>query len=315
MLGSNVLDIAIGLAFIYALMSLAASALQELIAAALRLRAKTLADGVANLLRDDEMTQKVYEHGLVASLALAGQKPSYIPSRSFALALLDAFAPANNNSVRTVEELRKGLGSLPDGQLKQALSSLLEESDANTEEFKRNVEIWFNNAMDRVSGWYKRRTQLILLAIAVITARGLTVDSVRIARTLARDSVLRASLVAQAEQFGRAPSPPNTSGTNGATGLQAVQEQAANLVRQVGTVAGMGVPLSWSREMRTDDGLGIAAHVAGWVLSALAISLGAPFWFDLLNKFMTIRGAGKAPEEKPKPPKKIPQPQEPGKAS
>jgi hypothetical protein len=53
-------------------------------------------------------------------------------------------------------------------------------------------------------------------------------------------------------------------------------------------------------------------HIIGWLLTGFAASLGAPFWFDLLNKFMNLRSAGKAPEEKPKKPKKQPKPLGPG---
>jgi hypothetical protein len=35
----------------------------------------------------------------------------------------------------------------------------------------------------------------------------------------------------------------------------------------------------------------------GWLLTGMAISLGAPFWFDLLNKFMVVRSTIK-PQEK-----------------
>jgi hypothetical protein len=38
--------------------------------------------------------------------------------------------------------------------------------------------------------------------------------------------------------------------------------------------------------------------VCGWLLTALAASLGAPFWFDMLSRFVNIRNAGKAPSEK-----------------
>jgi hypothetical protein len=34
-------------------------------------------------------------------------------------------------------------------------------------------------------------------------------------------------------------------------------------------------------------------------MTVLAISVGAPFWFDLLDRFTIVHG-GKAPEEKPK---------------
>jgi len=50
----------------------------------------------------------------------------------------------------------------------------------------------------------------------------------------------------------------------------------------------------------------------GWILTTLATSLGAPFWFDILKKFMTVRSAGRAPEEQPTAPKEVPQPREPG---
>jgi hypothetical protein len=39
----------------------------------------------------------------------------------------------------------------------------------------------------------------------------------------------------------------------------------------------------------------VAAHIPGWVLTIVAVSLGAPFWFDTLNRFMSLRAAGKAP--------------------
>ena len=56
---------------------------------------------------------------------------------------------------------------------------------------------------------------------------------------------------------------------------------------------------------------GLHCLVAG-LLVALAASMGAPFWFDMLNKVISIRSAGKAPEESPKPPKDVPVPLEPG---
>lgn len=42
----------------------------------------------------------------------------------------------------------------------------------------------------------------------------------------------------------------------------------------------------------------VISHLFGWLLSIAAISLGAPFWFDTLSRFINLRGAG--PAEKPK---------------
>ena len=39
------------------------------------------------------------------------------------------------------------------------------------------------------------------------------------------------------------------------------------------------------------------SRLLGWIITALAVSVGAPFWFDTLNRFMNIRNAGRAPDE------------------
>ena len=56
----------------------------------------------------------------------------------------------------------------------------------------------------------------------------------------------------------------------------------------------------------------MASVALGWLITAFAVSMGAPFWFDLLNKFVNIRASGKAPEEEPKAPKEVPAPKEAG---
>ncbi len=62
----------------------------------------------------------------------------------------------------------------------------------------------------------------------------------------------------------------------------------------------LGIPLGWkSRPSNAGDWWN---KLAGLALTAFAVSLGAPFWFDLLNRFMNIRAGGKSPEEKAKPP-------------
>ena len=60
---------------------------------------------------------------------------------------------------------------------------------------------------------------------------------------------------------------------------------------------------------------GWLSRIVGWLLTIIAVSLGAPFWFDLLNRFITIRASGKAPEEAPKAPKDVPAPLEPGESA
>ena len=74
------------------------------------------------------------------------------------------------------------------------------------------------------------------------------------------------------------------------------------------------VPVGWTSNALKDlDSFERwAEKIVGLLFTGIAVSLGAPFWFDMLNKVMNIRASGKAPEEKPKTPQVVPQPKAPG---
>ena len=295
MFGSTILDVAIGIVFIYLLVSLVISAINELIAALLKSRAKNLSKGIQVLVQDPSQngwTARLYEHPLIASLSAPNSKPSYIPSRTFALALLDLIAPATTDGTRTVADLKTGLAKLP-GPLQRTLTTLLEEAQHDAERLKKQIEIWFNNGMDRASGWYKRKTQWIQFFLGLTLVILLNIDSVHIGRALfAVNSPMRASLVESAKSFVAQP-----GGTN------------RPMKDVVEAISAASLPIGWSEFPKPDQW---PTLVLGWLITAFAVSLGAPFWFDLLNKFINVRASGKPPEEEPKSPKEVPQPSQPG---
>jgi hypothetical protein len=295
MFGSTILDVAVAIVFIYLLVSLVVSAINELIAALLKSRAKNLVKGIQALLQDPSQTgwvARLYEHPLIESLSPPNSKPSYIPSRTFALALLDLIAPATIDGTRTLADLKTGMANLPES-LQRTLTTLLEESQHDVERLKTQIETWFNNGMDRASGWYKRKTQWIQFFLGLCLVIFLNVDSVRIGRTLfAINSPLRASLVESAKSFVVQP-----GGTN---------RPIKDVIEAISTVS---LPIGWSEFPKPNQ---LPIIILGWLITAFAVSLGAPFWFDLLNKFVNVRASGKAPEEQPKSPKEVPVPKQPG---
>jgi hypothetical protein len=169
----------------------------------------------------------------------------------------------------------------------------LDEAQHDVERLKTQIEIWFNNGMDRASGWYKRKTQWIQFFIGLSLVVLLNIDSVHIGRSLfAVNSPLRASLVESAKSFVAQPGGPNKS-----------------MKDAVDAISSASLPIGWSEVPKPDQWPTV---IVGWLITAFAVSLGAPFWFDLLNKFVNIRASGKAPEEEPKSPKGVPAPKEPG---
>lgn len=472
MFGSNVVEIGIGLVFTYLLLSLVVTAANELLATLVRSRAKDLERGICNLLDgksdfpDSWMlakfrwfgnlflgasakvptptpgtwSQQFFAHHLVDALSKDGEKPSYIPARTFAQVLLHL---VNRDSTGvpgqpplwgfdSFDQIQKVIEGIGNPGVRDVLLNVLEEARADmtdgvaaVKKFSDRIEIWFNQAMDRVSGWYIRRTRWFLFLFAVVFTSVLNVDTISIARRLGKDDTLRASLVEAAKEYSAraAASQAVASGPSGAVAttapaspaaapvpaapVPAAPENAASSVRSEGPPAtptpgttpsptptpapdlahsirqigdelrqlhGLGIPLGWvfndvaekrksvsraeanegaersrmasatetakgkaadSPQARTvnlaqlrlkdaeekttralselmaaeaqsprDDDLYVLFSQGRWfpvtkllglLITALAASLGAPFWFDVLNKLMAVRGTGKPP--------------------
>ncbi|NIR45382.1 MAG: hypothetical protein GWN99_13270 [Gemmatimonadetes bacterium] len=289
MFGSAIVEVAIGLLFIYLILSLVCSALNEMLAGWLRMRAKNLEEGIRNMLDDPEgvdIARKVYDHPLVKALGRKqGQrKPSYIPSRLFRSALLDVLELSSpQEGPERFAELRKKVDGLDSAQLKEALRTLLEQAEGNLISFRASVENWFDDSMARVSGWYKRKAQLILLALAFAVTVALNADTLALGGALLRDEAARAALVASAERFAAAE-PADTAAT-----------PTEDLDRLRQQIQQSRIGLGWSE---APDGLGgWVKKAAGLLLTVLAVSLGAPFWFDLLNRVTSLRAAGGKPAQ------------------
>jgi hypothetical protein len=320
MFNSGILDVAIGIVFVYLLVSLIVTAANELIAALFKMRGRVLWQGICNLLPAGKgklnIARQVYAHPLIAGLSQSAL-PSYIPSRTFTLTLLDVVS-GGTGQIAKAKQLPAKIDLLPEN-LRRPLHLLLSESEDDLERFKTNIEVWFNDSMDRVSGIYKRKVHYALFFLGFVLAVALNVDTIVLANRLSHDSALRAALVSNAEAAARRPAPPNSAAEG-----QSISQQEAALATTIQQLNQLSLPIGWAG---TDPDLSpsfatlgwwgglldaVRRHFVGWMLTALAATLGAPFWFDLLNRFINIRSAGKAPEEKAKDPKEVPLPAGPG---
>ncbi len=300
MFGSALLEIFLGLAFVYLLLAVICSALSEWIARIFAMRSKNLEAGIRNLLEDPELVEKVYQHPLLKSFYRKGWfdklrkrrgGPSYIPSRAFALALLDIAAPADpKDRPKDFEGVRHAVAkcNVLNDKIKTALLVLIDEGAGDLKKARENIENWFDDTMNRVSGWYKRKAQLIVLLLALVLSGALNADTITIATSLSSDSTLRAAVVAAAEETAKAP--PADSKT-----------PLARITELRGELEHLGLPIGWlkssadyvdPREVPIDT-LGWFYKILGLLLTTIAVSLGAPFWFDLLNKLVNLRGAGR----------------------
>jgi hypothetical protein len=307
--GLPILDVAIGLALLYFLLSIVASAVTELIATVFAWRARNLERAIRNMLADPPgeagtgWTRKLYGNWRLQSLfekpyaedpeeaaPPPRRKPSYIPSRAFALALFDTLAPVaagtrGAQSKDVIAEARRTVDSVPSERVRRALTDILDSAREDIDAARKLAEGWFDETMDRAKGWYKRYTQYWVWGLAVVVAFGLNVNSFHVGSRLWKDDALRTAVVAQAqEEVQRSPG----AETPDADALERVAESVDEVQR-------LELPIGWADDNVPSGAFDWLGWIVGCFISAAAVSLGAPFWFDLLNRVVNLRGAGNPP--------------------
>jgi hypothetical protein len=300
-LNGPALEVALGLAFVFFLLSLIVSAGTEAIAWAAKWRARTLVKGVKGLLGDDEVSEEVLCHPLVQSdvtTPVEKRRPSYVSPRNFSgamLEILDRKGSAAAGSEPRIKRVKKGIETVDAsspalGTQLKALYDDLEGKDGAT--FRKSLEHWFDDGMDRVSGWYKRWSQAVAIVIALAVAIGLNVDAVRVAERLGEEPAVRQSVVTQAQAAVEEPGKP-ANGQAKQGGEPTPIEAGEEAEHAYGKLAALELPILWSG---ANDHVDLEV-VVGWLITAIAISLGAPFWFDALGKLAHLKTTGKKPEE------------------
>jgi len=328
------LDIVIAMIFIYALFASLVSGVNEIIVQLLAMRGRVLFEGIAMMLgelpkdtglritrwyrkakqklgygeiQNAKLTGELYLHPLIDTLSPPGSsRPSYISPQTFSAALVQVLSVDGS-----IESLKKSLEdrSKP---LNRLLGPMLDEAGNNLQTFKTNVENHYNAVMDRVGGWYKRRTQVIMFFVGLILAMCLNVDSIYIVQQLQKNPEQVHALVEAAAEYSE-----NQHKTD------EVVEEKEKLVQKIKELnvkvddfKTIGLPIGWNitaekateRLLNQPDGKGFNIFdyllpgqsnlffvVIGWLSTALAGALGAPFWFDAISKIFAARGSGKKP--------------------
>jgi hypothetical protein len=448
----EILEVAIGLVFVWLVLSIATMSLQEWIGNIVNLRAKDLEKAISQMLNSRELTNRFYNYPLIANLyprpKRPGKKtrlPSYIPANKFGATLFDLIIQAGTDyspiqaiageieiQLSTIEspeqqklaredwnailettrkvadsgfatsafdslkfqiqackekhpELQPALDELAprieeyygkfveeqrntsetgldtglamrqfrlgmlaiekvNPRLVESVTAIIKQAEdyalrgeSAVAATRVNLESWFNDAMDRLSGSYKRRAQFIAFLIGFILALVLNVDSINVATSLWREPTLRQAIIAQAQDYSTAAAcnPAATPGNPAAGPLENIpalqaQLQALNIpfgwaiiqqktgVNQCsllpinpGQVSGIpvwtitslvthGAPICYAVSNFPTEPNGWLVKILGMLITGAAAAQGAPFWFDILKKIINVRGTGANPvEQKP----------------
>jgi hypothetical protein len=285
LLNSTVLDLAVGIVFVYLFLAVMCTTINEWIAGITSVRARTLARGIQQLLDQQKgsdstrsFLEDFYAHPLISGMLTPGKKglaahPSYLASRTFATAVMDLATRGKLGSI-SFSDLENGIKALPDGDVKTALLALLQNASGDLSRAQKNIEEWFDDTMGRVSGWYKRRTEVVTACVAIVLTIGTNADTMRLGRLLWTNNTLRATIVEKArnraetgrEQASRTESVEYPNKHEPLKPLFTPPSDELNALKPL---------LGWSHQDLTDWSQW-PSRLLGWILSIIAISLGAP---------------------------------------
>ena len=314
MSGFGMLDVMIGLVTVYLSFGIACTAIVEAFSSIAGLRSKNLRNGLSEFLQGNLIEEKgveksfvdtFYAHPLVQTLSKgAGGKPSYIPTKIVGRVVQSILSDGND-----ADNLKASLDKLPgdkpgENRIKDLLLEFYSQAKGDVSMFRNEIETHFDLSMVRVSGWFRRRTQYLTLFVALLLVVCSNVDTIEIARSLSSDLEARTAVVQSAEKllsnqkefeyrFLNRVKPENVS-------IKEVKKATADAKttydNAVLKLEQTGLNVGWRGFPQTK--VDIFTKFIGLIVSIFAVSLGAPFWFQVLQRFMKIRGTGATPEKK-----------------
>lgn len=299
----QLLNFTIGLASVFLLVSLYVTTIQELISQALALRARYLRVGIVNLLNDGKsalgvlgarsiqapLVEKFFADPLIEALRSnrlgRTSDPSYVSKQTFTSVALQITDIIGHNTPEQILQAARNLRNESKSPLAHAIASFAEETGGNLNQLQERIGQWFDEAMDRVSGAYKRWTQVATVIIGISFAAALNANSIAIAQWLISSPEQAAVL---ADLNAKLPSK-----------IHADPELRDQLLKAIDQTK---VPFGWpdQKERSEPKAGGWILMIVGWIFTGLAASLGSAFWFDTLKRFVSIRSSGGSPVEKPK---------------
>jgi hypothetical protein len=297
-------DVAIGLSLVYLGASLFVTIVNEYIAQAFRLRGRQLAKDLTSLIDNPKLIESLKVSPALEPFFAADGKPgTYIDPEVFARLLVGTLG-AGQTGVAKMDNIIAAIDALPDSNLKRQLSALAHSATDKVDEFVASISAWADRTLSMMGEVYKQRMQLLSFGIGLVVGIAFNLNTLAVMSHLYSDKAAREAAVAIAEKITARVDQPTFDACLKKPGKEMRDATECkpmaglvDTVRQRNEMLGK-LPIGWPvvTELNRSP-LPVWLWCAlGWFLTALAISLGASFWFDLLNRLVNIRHGMRRPE-------------------
>lgn len=337
-----ILDLVVGVVFIFFLLSIICSSIVEMVLTIKKVRAEVLGQWLLHIFdtriinakkEEVPLGQEIMDHCAVTALSDPKKAPSYIDTKNFVSALLDKIAVYSQlASPKSIDEYIQSIESstaisgelkrtflIYANEVKDTISQITVKTTGAIEMFRSKVENWYDSNMDRLTGTLKQKyTRRFTFITAVIVTLLLNADTLEISKYLYNNPEMREKLAARAFETGADNSiKQNMEKIKQSLGSDPVSKLTVDqlndslkakleAVNKARAALEESIPLGWSTsEFSGDNNGGVLVifwleKLIGMAVTIVAIMMGAPFWFDVLNKISNLRGTGKKPAENTK---------------
>lgn len=293
----GLIQVVIGLVFLLLLLSLLVTTIMELISSMLALRGQNLEKAIINMLangqKQGELFQAFKGNALYKQLCnyrgnSKVRPPSYLSPQNFQSILMDIILKGEDAG-----KLTQKIDEIPNEELKQVLKQLLNDAGYELDAFKEKMQGWYNDVMDRAAGWYKRNIQILVTLVGLVVAVISNADTISVYQRLESNPEELKEIVTMAEAYAKKNELDIQTGGSVQQQWDQVNHLIQDELQQANSPLGLGWHYEDLRGMTPSDWV---IKILGWIVTALAVSLGAPFWFDLLKKLVNIKAAGNEPK-------------------
>lgn len=324
--GAPIIEIIVSLIFVYFMLSIAVNGIVEVLNKWDGKRGKLLRYALNKVLNDPKgknWASLLYNHPLIGALKKTYKSlPSYISSNLFSSVIIDLiinegkeFKINHDNDANikyeekpdvsdALDKFKKGVEKLNQSDVRQYLQSFLIDAD-DIIKLKANIGQWYDDYMDRISGWFKWDMKKLSLYVAISITLVFNINSLEIIDTISKDDAIRQRMTLGANMA--------VNNLAEATNDTAIKNDIKNIQIQIDTLSAFfleyNLPFGWPSvdEIGLDKDKDIKLlsyfsyianipRIIGWLITILAITLGAPFWFNVLNNLVNMRNAGIKPE-------------------
>jgi hypothetical protein len=310
MFSSQILDLVIGLGMMYLFQSILISGINDLLVAVFSVRGKVLKKFLLSALRTKDsknsLFEKMIESPFINSLKRGNRFPSEISERNFSDAIIETIVREDFSEEELMSKLKKNLNSLPESEFKAIIATRLHESEDNYEKFKHSIEEWYCEYMERTRRWYKKRVTYSVYLFAFIITLGLNVDSLFVMNELWKNTKLRESVVTMSEEVTKKEYSKLLGDTTVAN--DSLDLALSKIRTNYQNMHMLDFPITWAyayhyhnpdgkslKELTLSEKLSwtisqlTLEKFLGLIITTLAVSIGAPIWYDIIKNLVRAR--------------------------